>query len=112
MVWTCLICHISMNVSSRSRHITAVHSNLSTEELNHVFGNAHFIDCPFPNCNTRHMSRGLRHHWNCQHKDHPQPAPPPLLVPILQEDDIPEPLPFEFPDNLADILDAVGQNVA
>ena len=46
------------------------------------------------------------------HPDHPQPGPPPLIEPIPQEDVIPEPLPFEFPENLADILDAVGQNVA
>ena len=79
---------------------------------NYVFGNGFFIDCPFPDCNTRHRSTGLRHHWRSQHPDHPQPGPPPLIVPILQEVDIPEPLPFEFPENLADNLDAVGQNMA
>ena len=100
-----------MNVSSRGRHMAAVHSNLSTEEI-HVFGDAYLVDCQFPNCNTRHRSTGLKRHWRTQHPDHPQPVPPPLIGPIPQEGVIPEPLPFEFPENLADILDAVDQNVA
>ena len=101
-----------MNVSSRGRHMAAVHSNLSTEEINHVFGDAYLVDCQFPNCNTRHRSTGLKRHWRTQHPDHPQPVPPPLIEPIPQEGVIPEPLPFEFSENLADILDTVGQNVA
>ena len=75
----CLICHRSMADGSRSRHIVGIHKDLSIPELNEVFGDAFFTECPFPGCNTRHASDGLVSHWRAKHKGHPQ------LWPVHQE---------------------------
>lgn len=110
MVWNCMICHMAMNANSRGRHVEVKHKDISTEDLNNAFGPAFFTDCPFPNCNTRHMSTGLASHWRIKHKNHPLPEPPVPIPPVV--DDIPLPLPLEFLDNLVELVAAVGPNVA
>ena len=112
MVWNCVICHMAMSVSSRGRHLEARHKNVSTADLNNSFGPAFLTDCPFPNCNTRHLTTGLKHHWRLKHRNHPQPALAALIAPIPPADDLPEPLPLEYLDNLVELVAAVGPNVA
>ena len=97
---------------SRSRHIVGIHKDLSIPELNEVFGDAFFTECPFPGCNTRHASDGLASHWRAKHKGHPQPPNPVLVVPIQPADDLPQPLPLDFLDHLAELVAVVGPNVA
>ncbi len=112
MAWNCVICHMAIRMSSRGRYLEGRHKNVSTADLNNSFGPAFLTDGPFPNCNTRHLTTGLKHHWRLKHRNRPQPALPALIAPIPLADDLPEPLPLEHLDNLVEMVAAVGPNVA
>jgi hypothetical protein len=114
-MWECKVCHMTMSVASRSRHLSVVHRYLNTEELNIAFGPGYFVTCPFEGCGAQCMFEGLATHWGRKHKGHqrpvahvaPQPPPPPPPVALPP----PPPPPLAYHENLLQLVAAVGANV-
>jgi hypothetical protein len=98
MLWFCIPCHQEMSLNSRANHI-----NDSAASLKAIYNETLFADCPFPDCRTKHLCRGLKTHITKKHPGYLIPHPPPPLPNIYtpapppgQSVHIP-PLPLQAP---------------
>ena len=108
-----------MASNSRAAHINTRHINESAASLNAIFNAELFIDCPFPDCRTKHTIRGLNTHITKKHPGyliplHPAPLPiPPVLhhqqpPPPLNHPPLPQ-IPAEFLVAIGDVVDGALQ---